>query len=186
MQVVVMFTILIEVTVLQVCMCVYIYIYTHTHVKTYCTLNCATYCYHCCLVTKSCLTFRDPMDCSPPGSSLSMGIPREEYWSGLPFHSPGNLTNTGIEPIHDSWVSCTGRQILYHWANYSLFKLFQKHALKIIYNCLVKHSNPTLFSSIYKSTSIMEYYYSMPRFHSPGQSIGIIPFYFMCLVSHLA
>ena len=29
---------------------------------------------------------------------LSMGFPRHEYWSGLPFSSPGNLPNLGIEP----------------------------------------------------------------------------------------
>jgi len=35
------------------------------------------------------------MDYSPPGSSF---YPRQEYWSGLPFHSPGDLPNPGIEP----------------------------------------------------------------------------------------
>ena len=29
---------------------------------------------------------------------LSMGFPRQEYWSGLPFLSPGDLPNPGIEP----------------------------------------------------------------------------------------
>ena len=29
---------------------------------------------------------------------LSMGFSRQEYWSGLPFPSPGDLPNTGIEP----------------------------------------------------------------------------------------
>ena len=29
---------------------------------------------------------------------LSMGFPRQEYWSGLPFPSPGDLPNSGIEP----------------------------------------------------------------------------------------
>ena len=29
---------------------------------------------------------------------LSMGFSRQEYWSGLPFHSPGALPNPGIEP----------------------------------------------------------------------------------------
>jgi len=37
------------------------------------------------------------MDCSLPGSSVH-GILREEYWSGLPFPSPGDLPNPGIEP----------------------------------------------------------------------------------------
>ena len=36
-------------------------------------------------VAQSCLTLRDPMDCSPPGS---MGFSRQEYWSGLPLPSP--------------------------------------------------------------------------------------------------
>ena len=28
----------------------------------------------------------------------SMGFSRQEYWSGLPFLSPGDLPNPGIEP----------------------------------------------------------------------------------------
>ena len=27
-----------------------------------------------------------------------MGFSRQEYWSGLPFHSPGDLSDTGVEP----------------------------------------------------------------------------------------
>ena len=30
---------------------------------------------------------------------LSMGRPRQEYWSGLLFPSPGGLSNTAIEPM---------------------------------------------------------------------------------------
>ena len=29
----------------------------------------------------------------------SMGFSRQEYWSGLPFPSPGDLPNPGIEPV---------------------------------------------------------------------------------------
>ena len=38
----------------------------------------------------------DPIDCSHQ-AALSMGFPRQEYWSGLPFPSPGDLPDTGIE-----------------------------------------------------------------------------------------
>ena len=31
-------------------------------------------------------------------ASLSMGFSRQQYWSGLPFPSPGDLPNPGIEP----------------------------------------------------------------------------------------
>ena len=37
----------------------------------------------------------DYIACQAP---LSMGFPRQKYWSGLPFTSPGNLLNPGIKP----------------------------------------------------------------------------------------
>ena len=33
-----------------------------------------------------------------------MGFPREEYWSGLPFPSPRNLPDPGIEPMSPALV----------------------------------------------------------------------------------
>ena len=49
------------------------------------------------LVTKSCLTLVTPWTaaCQAP---LSMGFSRQEYCSGLPFPSPGDLPDPGIEP----------------------------------------------------------------------------------------
>ena len=41
------------------------------------------------LVTQLCLTLWDPMDYRPPGSSVHGVFSRQEYWSGLPFPSPG-------------------------------------------------------------------------------------------------
>ena len=38
------------------------------------------------------------MDYSPPGSSV-YGISHQEYCSGLPFPSPGNLPDPGVEPL---------------------------------------------------------------------------------------
>ena len=37
----------------------------------------------------------------------SMEFPRQEYWSGLPFSTLGNLSDQGIERIF--CVSCTSR-----------------------------------------------------------------------------
>ena len=55
-------------------------------------------CLRCvCEVAQSCPTLCDPVDCSPPGSSVH-GFSRQEYWSGLPFPFPGDLPNPGIEP----------------------------------------------------------------------------------------
>ena len=49
------------------------------------------------LVTKSCLTLTTPwtVACQAP---LSTGFSRQEYWSGLPFPSPGDIPDPGIEP----------------------------------------------------------------------------------------
>ena len=42
-------------------------------------------------------TLCDPMDCVAHQDLLSMEFSRQEYWSGLPFPSPGDLPNLGIE-----------------------------------------------------------------------------------------
>ena len=50
----------------------------------------------CAKSLQSCLTLCNPMDCSLPGSSVH-GIPRPEYWLGLPCPPPGDLPDPGIE-----------------------------------------------------------------------------------------
>ena len=49
------------------------------------------------LVAQLYLTLCDPMDCTAYQALLSMGFSRQGYWSGLPFPSPGDLPNPGIE-----------------------------------------------------------------------------------------
>ena len=46
---------------------------------------------------QSCPTLGDPVDCSPQ-APLSIGFPRQEHWSGLPFPPSGDLSNPGIQP----------------------------------------------------------------------------------------
>ena len=81
----------------------YIYIYIHTHTHTY------TYIYilrerererDACVCAKwlqSCPTLCYPrtVACQAP---LSIEFSRQEYWSGLPFLSPEDLTNPEIRP----------------------------------------------------------------------------------------
>ena len=40
---------------------------------------------------------------------LSTGFPRQEYWSGLPFHTPEDLLNSGIEPTSLMSPALAGR-----------------------------------------------------------------------------
>ena len=48
-------------------------------------------------VAQLCQTVCNPTDCSPPGFS-GHGLSRQEYWSGLSFHSPGDPPDPGIKP----------------------------------------------------------------------------------------
>ena len=78
--------------------------------------------------------FYDPIAHQAP---LSMGFPRQKYWSGLPFPSPEDLHDAGIEPVSPN-VSCIGRCILYHWATR------EAHVLDYGGGGLVAKSCPTL------------------------------------------
>ena len=49
------------------------------------------------LVAQPCLTLATPWTIAYQ-APLSMGFSRQEYWSGLPFPSPGDLPNPGNEP----------------------------------------------------------------------------------------
>ena len=68
-------------------------------------------------VAQLCPTLCDPWTVAhqaPP----SMGFSRQEYWSGLPFPSPGNLPNPGIGPRSptlqaDAFNFCTTRGYRY-------------------------------------------------------------------------
>ena len=40
---------------------------------------------------------------------LSMGFPRQEYWSGLPFPSPGDLPHSGMEAMSHVSLALAGR-----------------------------------------------------------------------------
>ena len=52
----------------------------------------------CALVAKLSPTLCNPMGCSPPGSSVhGIFCPWQDYWSGLPFSSAGDLRDPGIK-----------------------------------------------------------------------------------------
>ena len=66
-----------------------------------------------CLVTKSCPNLATPwtVACQAP---LPRGFSRQEYWRGLPFPSPGDLPNPGIEPLSPI---CKSRKSRNTWSN---------------------------------------------------------------------
>ena len=80
---------------------------------------------------QSCPTLWDPMDCNPPGSSVH-GILQARELEWLPFPSPGDLPNSGVEPrspvlrilYHLSqqgqvnWTSNVNNYCYNRWQNY--------------------------------------------------------------------
>ena len=61
-----------------------------------------------CLVPKLCSTPCNSID-SVHQAPLSMEFSRQEYSSGLPFPSPGDLPNPGIEPGSPESLALAGR-----------------------------------------------------------------------------
>ena len=51
----------------------------------------------CCFLLSCILLFVTPCTLAHQ-APLSMGFPRQEYWSGLPYPTPGDLHDPGIEP----------------------------------------------------------------------------------------
>ena len=49
------------------------------------------------IVTQLCPTLCEPID-----------FPRQEYWSGLPFPTPGDLPDPGIEPAYLASAALAG------------------------------------------------------------------------------
>ena len=52
----------------------------------------------CCLVANLCPALFETLWTVTRQAPLSLGFPRQEHWSGLPFPLPGHLPDLGIEP----------------------------------------------------------------------------------------
>ena len=68
----------------------------------------AMFLYVRCMYAQSCPICETPwtVACQTP---LSMGFPRQEYWSGLQFSSPGDLPDPGLKPISPATPIFAGR-----------------------------------------------------------------------------
>ena len=78
-------------------------------------------------VAQLCLTLCNPMDCSPPGSSVN-GILQAKIlqWVAIPF-SRGSST-----PRDRICVSCIGRWILYCWTTSEAHKVFSSVLMTLV------------------------------------------------------
>ena len=99
---------------------------THSQIQhpLYLHIGCCSF----CLVTN--LTVCDPMDCSPPGSSLSRGFQaRILGWVAIPFSRGSSW------PRDWTHIPCIGRWILYYWATWEApftYSIYQQLSFSFI------------------------------------------------------
>ena len=84
-----------------VCVCIYnvyiLYILFHYGLSQESEYSSPCYTVLECAVTQLCLTLCYPRTVAHQ-APLSVGLSRQEYWGGLPFPPPGDLSNPGIIP----------------------------------------------------------------------------------------
>ena len=114
------------------------------------------------------------MDCRLPGSSVH-GFSRQEYWSGMPFPTPGDLANPGIEPAAPAAPVLAGGFLYHqhHLGSPSFPHLNQYIIIAIpcylIFHKLVRYNLPAIsFRSQYLSIDL--------DFTKPAAAIEAIPY----------
>ena len=106
----------------------------------------------------SCVRLCDPMDCSLP--CTIHGIFRQEYWSGLPFPPPEDLTNPGTEPVSPALQADA---LLYHLSHQGSIHLiyvyltnnkiqYDKVIYSTLYICVHNYMCTYVHSKLYIST----------------------------------
>ena len=94
-------------------------------------------CCCCCLVPESCPNHCDTIDYIACHAPLSVGFPRKEFWSGLPFPSPWDLPDQGIEPISFAFPALAGR--FFTTESPGKFYLFKEPVFVLLFsfNCIL-------------------------------------------------
>ena len=91
-------------------------------------LVCLDMVYLLCLVTQLCLTLSNPMDCSPPGSSVYGDSPGKNAKVGCHALLQGIFPTQGLNPgiLHCRWIlyrlSHQGNPRILEWVAYPFFR----------------------------------------------------------------
>ena len=95
-------------------------------------------------------------------TSLSMGFSGQEYWSGLPFPSPGDLPNPGIKSVSPANICacvciceqgcvkvCTSVHV---WFIYSYFPLLEKRDVLYISFLTIYQPTEAIWTKVWTNT----------------------------------
>ena len=94
----------------------------------------------------------DPLDDNPL-APLSMGFSRQEFCSGLPFPSLGDLPNPGIEPGSpalqaDSFIIWATKRLFLNWVMHNLLIELSKFFICSVYKTLIRYMICKYFQSV--------------------------------------
>jgi len=116
-------------------------------------------------------------------ASSSMGFSRQEYWSGLPFPSPGESS----QPRDQTLVSCTAGRLFTTWATREATLIIREMQIKTFQVALVVKNLPTMQEILIQSlvwedplekemvTHFSIFAWEIPWVEEPGglQSMGL-------------
>ena len=92
----------------------------HYYIATFGRCVCVCVCVCVCSVARSCLTLCNPLDCSPLGSSVHGISPaRILEWVAISYSRGSSWPR---DQTCVSCISCIGRQSLYHWVTWEVYK----------------------------------------------------------------
>ena len=115
-------------------------------------------------------------------ASLSVGFPRQEYWNVLPFPSPGDLPDQGIEPVSPALAGgffTTGPpgkpSVTHRWIRW----IYISTLVQVLFRCrLLKILNTVLCAMQYASV-VHLFCYIIVLSISPGEGNGT-PLQYSC------
>ena len=92
-----------------VCMCVSVCVSVHMRVCMHMHVcGCMCVCIHTCTYTRSVVCNSVTPWTTAHQAPLSMEFSRQDYWDGLPFPSPGDLPDPGIESVSLAFPALAG------------------------------------------------------------------------------
>ena len=103
--------------------------------------------------------------CNPCQAPLSMRYSRQEYWSGSPFSSPGNLPNSGIQPTSPSLPS----------GFFTTSATWEAQSHSVVSNCLWPHGLSSPWNSPGQNTGVGSCSLLQQIFLNQGSNPGLQP-----------
>ena len=129
----------------------------------------------CCLVAKSCPALFVTSEIVARPASLFVPFPRQEYWSGLPFLSPGDLPEPGIET---TFPASAGRFFTSESPGQAYICIYVCECV-----CVCIHTYPTFLFIWWWTLGFFLYLGCGEQCHGENESTAAFSFYLLFLVA---